>query len=68
MNPLETTRTMMSMPMVMIATTKAGRPTIGRMAPRSMTSPIAAVISAATAIERKKEKPANSITPSAGAT
>ena len=67
MNPLATTRTTMSMPMVMIATTKAGRPTIGRMAVRSMTRAIAAVASAARDIDRKNE-PAKSPMPIAGAT
>ena len=68
MKPLVTTRTTMSIPMVMIATTKAGRPTIGRIAPRSITSARAAVSSAATAIDTKKEKPVKSITPRAGPT
>ena len=68
MNPLATTRTAMSIPMVMIATTNAGRPTIGRIAVRSMTIAISAVSTAAMLRERKNEKPANSTTPIAGAT
>ena len=58
----------MSMPIVMIATTNAGRPTIGRIAVRSITSAIPAVIRAAIVIDRKKEKLANSTMPMAGAT
>ena len=58
----------MSMPIVMIATTNAGRPTIGRIAVRSMSMPRAAVQSAATVTETKNERLANATMPIAGAT
>jgi hypothetical protein len=58
----------MSMPMVMIATTNAGRPTIGRIAVLSITSAMRAVSRAAIPMDRKKEKVANSTTPMAGPT
>ncbi len=51
----------------MIATTNAGRPTIGRMAPRSITRAMAAVARAAIPRERKKVNPVKIRKPIAGA-
>ena len=59
MKPDVTTRTAMSMPMVMMAIVNAARPTMGRIASRSMTIPMTAVASAAAVSDTKNtRKPA----------
>ena len=69
MKPLATTRTTMSMPMVMIATTNTGRPTIGRIAmPLDDERDQRPWRAQPADMDTKNENPANATMPIAGAT